>query len=265
MTGVVFDVKKFAVHDGPGIRTTIFLKGCPLKCTWCHNPEGISSAVQCVPRIQRVGDFSFVEMEQIGREVTVEGLMEEILSDSVFMEESGGGVTFSGGEPFMQFEFLLAIIYRCREAGIHVVVDTSAYTKPDMLLKATEVTNLFLVDLKMMDDDLHRRYTGVSNKRILENLRQLSEKKKQFRIRIPVIPEISLAKDNINRVIQFLKQLPEPPVGVDLLPFHNSGSHKYERLELPNAFRGVKSMRAEDLEEVSVQFQEAGIAVCVGF
>ncbi|WP_291861845.1 glycyl-radical enzyme activating protein [Marinilabilia sp.] len=264
MKGLVFDIKKFAVHDGPGIRTTVFLKGCPLKCAWCHNPESICAAIKHIPRIQRVGGSSFEVIEQVGREMTPNEVLNEILTDRVFMEESGGGVTFSGGEPFLQYAFMLEVMIRCRDKGIHTVVDTSAYTDSDKLMKVAQMTDLFLVDLKVMDDNLHQKHTGVSNKIILKNVELLSEEKRSLRIRIPVIPGVSFSKENIMQVINFLKHLPQPPEGVDLLPFHRIGDHKYERLGLPNSFRNVKHLNLKDLAGMRQQFEEAGIRAHIG-
>lgn len=264
MTGTIFDIKKFAVHDGPGIRTTVFFKGCPLRCSWCHNPESINPAIVDVPKAQKVGNSSFVQMETVGKEMTADELMHEILSDRIFMEESGGGVTFSGGEPFLQYGFLLEMVNRCRSEGVHTVVDTSAFTETENLMKIAVLTDLLLVDLKVMDDVLHKKYTGVSNERILYNIQVISENKIPFRIRIPVIPGVSFTDSNIMAAIDFLATLPEKPVGIDLLPFHNTGNHKYERFGLKNVFRDVPSLQSTDLEELKNPFNEAGFDVHVG-
>lgn len=264
MNGTIFDIKKFAVHDGPGIRTTVFFKGCPLRCAWCHNPEGISPEVVQVVKTHKVGCRSFYHLEPVGRIIAAETLIQEILSDKVFMEESDGGVTFSGGEPFMQYRFLLEMLHRCRNLGIHTVVDTTVYTPTEYLLKAAEWTNLFLVDLKVMDEALHLKYTGVSNQKILHNLKVLSKRGIPFRIRIPVIPGVSFNLANTEAVIRFLKHLPVSPHGIDLLPYHNTGNHKFQPLGMKNAFQNMASLNTDELEDMKRQMESAGFEVHIG-
>src|ERR1035437_3769617 len=227
MNGIIFDIKRFAVHDGPGIRTTVFMKGCPLSCQWCHNPESISQEISTVAKSVRLGAKIFTEDEVVGREMTVGEVLCELRKEQIFMDESGGGVTFSGGEPLFQSVFLIEMLSACHAEGMHTTVDTCGYAKWDTLKKVALHTDLFLYDLKVMDPDLHIENTGVSNKLILENLSALLKTGKRVRIRIPLIPEVSFTGKNISETIVFLKRLNSHVEGVDLLPYHNTASHKY--------------------------------------
>ncbi|HLP05787.1 MAG TPA: glycyl-radical enzyme activating protein [Paludibacter sp.] len=262
--GTIFDIKRFAVHDGPGIRTTVFLKGCPLNCQWCHNPESINAAICTVSKTVRIGKKTFTENETVGRDVTVEELMKELRKEQVFMEESGGGVTFSGGEPLLQPRFLVEMLATCQAEGMHTAVDTSGHAPSKVLEKVARHTDLFLYDLKVMDNDLHKQYTGVSNEVVLENLPFLLKSGKKVRIRLPMIPDTTFTENNIKRTIEYLSGMEFPVDGIDLLPFHNTASHKYERFGLENAFAGIKSVSKKDLEGVKRQFENAGFDVKIG-
>ena len=226
-TGLVFNIQRFAVNDGPGIRTTVFFKGCPLHCPWCHNPESISFCKDLLYREDRClqcGDCAqacpheaikqnngqFVTVSKlcmrcgtcigfcpadardiIGKEFSVKELLSEIEKDVVFYDQSEGGVTFSGGEPFLQYEFLIEILKSCKENNIHTAVDTSGYTTPDSMKEAGAFTDLFLYDLKTLDTVRHQMFTGVSNAIIIENLIHLLDRKKNVIIRIPIIPDLN--------------------------------------------------------------------------
>ena len=262
--GIIFDIKRFAVHDGPGIRTTVFMKGCPLSCQWCHNPESISVAICTVPKTVRIGDKTFTDDETVGREMTVEEVMKELHKEQVFMEESGGGVTFSGGEPLQQADFLQEMLVACKAERMHITVDTSGFSGWKTLEKVAENTDLFLYDLKLIDDILHKTYTGVSNKLILENLEKLLEMGKKVRIRIPLIPGITFTEENINQTLYYLTGLKFPVEGVDLLPYHNTASHKYERFGMENKFKELKTIRKTDLAETKLRFEKAGFEVQIG-
>lgn len=262
--GIIFDIKRFAVHDGPGIRTTVFLKGCPLRCAWCHNPESISAAICEVPKTVRIGDKTFCENEMVGREIPIEELMRELEKEKIFMDESGGGVTFSGGEPLMQHEFLNEALKACKNAGMHTAVDTSGYARWEILEKTAGLTDLFLYDLKIMDDKKHQEFTGVSNKLILENLRKLSAMGKHIQVRIPCVPNVTLTEENIAQTIDFLKTLAHKPTEVNLLPYHNTAAHKYERFGLDNQFEGTKSVLKQNLENIKMQFINEGFNAQTG-
>ncbi|MBB3187675.1 glycyl-radical enzyme activating protein [Microbacter margulisiae] len=262
--GIIFDIKRFAVHDGPGIRTTVFMKGCPLSCIWCHNPESINGDICTVPKTIRIGQKTFIENETAGNNMSVETLMKELLKEKIFMDESGGGVTFSGGEPMLQHLFLNEALAACKAHGMHTAVDTSGYAQWNWFEETMQWTDLFLYDLKLMDEEQHRKYTGVSNKTILENLKQLLSIGKKVRVRVPMVPEITHTEGNIEKIIRFLSSIPNRPESVDLLPYHNTATHKYERFGIMNMLTGVKSMNKSDLEATKQRFEEAGFDVKIG-
>jgi glycyl-radical enzyme activating protein family len=262
--GIIFDIKRFSVHDGPGIRTTVFMKGCPLSCRWCHNPESIDPTICSVPKLVRIGEKTFMEYEVVGRGISTEDLMKELQKELVFMQESSGGVTFSGGEPLLQADFLAEALSACQKANMHTTVDTCGYTSWKSLGKVARYTDLFLFDLKLIDRDLHKTYTGVPNKVIQENLLRLLEMGKKVRIRIPLIPGITFTERNVNETIIFLSKLTYPVDGVDLLPYHNTATHKYERLGLGNHFNQTKTINRADLMETKQRFEKAGFDVRIG-
>lgn len=264
MWGIIFDIKRFAVHDGPGIRTTVFLKGCPLSCWWCHNPESINPNPVCVQKTSILNGKKFTDEEIVGFEIDVASLMEEIRKEQVFMQESGGGVTFSGGEPLMQHQFLLEMLKACRKEGIHTAVDTSAFAGWQPLARVSEFTDLFLIDLKLMDDATHQKYTGVPNFIIHENIQKLLWLGAKIRIRIPAIPEITVTDENLERIIDFLEKLDGKIEGVDLLPFHQTASQKYKRFGMENRMENIAKMNEEDMLPIKLKFEEAGFAVKIG-
>jgi pyruvate formate lyase activating enzyme len=271
--GVIFDIKRFALHDGPGIRTTVFLKGCPLSCWWCHNPESRSSKPDityrasmcircgacvdaCPDNVRSLIDGSVVrdaarctlcgtcvEMcpsnaaEIIGRELSADELMERIDKDTPFYDQSGGGVTFSGGEPLAQPGFLEEILERCGDREIHRTVDTCGFAPPDTLRAVAEKTDLFLFDLKLMDPDRHLEFTGVGNDLILDNLRMLAGMGLDIQIRIPVIPDVTDSIKNVEMVGEFVASLPHPPP-VRLLKHHPTAMEKYARFNIENRLPG---------------------------
>ena len=266
-TGIIFDIKHFAIHDGPGIRTTVFLKGCPLSCWWCHNPESQSvrpaihhresdcvlcgACVAICPEKARTITADAVKrnetlcslcgtcadlcpagaIDMIGQHKSVEQIMAEIKKDIPFHDESGGGVTFSGGEPLAQPEFLLAMLECCHENDIHTAVDTCGHAPGDLLMAVAGNTDLFLFDLKCMDTDRHRQLTGVGNELILSNLHMLTSKGKEVNIRVPVIPGITDTDDNLAAIGRFVSSLPNQPP-VTLLAHHATAMGKYERFDI---------------------------------
>ncbi|MHC4431491.1 MAG: glycyl-radical enzyme activating protein [Planctomycetota bacterium] len=263
--GYVFDIKKYAIHDGPGIRTTIFFKGCPLKCRWCHNPESWNPAPepgfragrcakcgQCV-EVCKQQAVSLAEngpltdpakctvcgecvsvclssaREIIGREMTVSQVLGEIKKDTIFYDQSGGGVTFSGGEPLMQPEFLLALLEQCRNLGIHTAVDTTCHAELQVIQQVGRHTDLFLCDLKHMDREVHRHFTGVDNDLILYNIRWLSDAGKKIVIRIPIVPGFNDDQANIEMTAEFARSLGTMNK-IDVLPYNRGAREKSARL-----------------------------------
>ena len=262
--GIVFRVKKYAIHDGPGIRTTVFLKGCPLGCWWCHNPEGQAPEPQSIGRVC-AGDRSEASgrSETIGRRMTVDEVIVQIAKDLIFYDESGGGATFSGGEPLMQPDFLAKLLERCRKQAIHSAVDTSGYAPADIFNHIAARSDLILFDLKLMDDGAHRFYTGVSNRPILENLAAAARGGRRLRIRFPVIPGITDRQENLRRMIDFLQPL-EGVRDIDLLPFHRIADGKYGRLGLQNRMKSTRPPSRKAMKRIGALFREGGFNVCLG-
>lgn len=264
--GIVFDLKKYAVHDGPGIRTTVFLKGCPLRCWWCQNPESQNSGVETVIKIHRRKslNLSYAETrEVIGREVSVGEIMREIRKDILFYDESGGGVTISGGEPLMQPGFLRALLRECKSEGLHTAVDTSGQAPWPVLRDILPLVDLFLYDLKLMDDERHRRYTGLGNERILKNLRGLDKKGKPVYIRFAVIPGITDTTENVAQVLAFIARLRHVR-RIDLLPYNFMAAEKYQRLDREYLLKGTEPPDKETMDQLKQTFEQSGIDVNVG-
>ncbi|ACN17982.1 PflC2 [Desulforapulum autotrophicum HRM2] len=270
---IIFDIKKYAIHDGPGIRTTVFMNGCPLSCPWCHNPEGLSlesrvtyngqSCIGCgecvaacpeqalelnengvardLVKCINCGHCAEIcpanAMEKTGRCHSTDSLMEMIKKDRLFYESSGGGVTFSGGEPLVQWRSLDRLLRGCTRLGIHTAVDTSGYSTWGILEKIAENTDLFLFDLKVMDDSQHRLYTGVSNGFILSNLKKLSRRGAAIIIRFPLISGVNADTQNLEKMGRFVADLPQVHQ-VDILPYHDFQRAKYHKFGL--AYPGEK-------------------------
>lgn len=272
MKARITDIKRFAVHDGNGIRTTVFLKGCPLKCLWCHNPESISyqpqlglyhgkcaGCMECAsvcpqgahksedgrhmfdPSVCRhCGKCETVcpqgALQLYGREMTVEQLLPLLLEDKDFYDVSGGGVTLSGGECLMQADFCAALLQRLKENGIHTAVDTCGFVSRDALNKVIPYTDIFLYDLKAIDEDVHIRCTGQSNRVILENLQYLDALGKQVEIRIPYVPGYNA--DQAEKIQAFLSGM-RNIIGVKVLAYHNYAGSKYAALDMENTLPTV--------------------------
>ena len=264
-TGTILDIKRYAIHDGPGIRTTVFLKGCPLSCEWCHNPESQRARPEilyyeerctlceaCVSACKQgalevVGDRLQLDQslcigcgdcvpvcpngarELTGRQMNVEQVVSEIVKDTLFYEESGGGVSFSGGEPLMQADFVRAVAARCVELDIHTALDTSGFAPEAELMKVADVIDLFLYDIKTLDDAAHIAYTGVSNRSILRNLRNIDEMGKQIWIRYPLVPGVNDVERSLMDLIALVTSL-KSVERVNVLPYHRAGAGKYARL-----------------------------------
>ncbi len=264
-TGTIFDIKKFAIHDGPGLRTTVFFKGCPLECWACHNPEGKEGRIDLFVREERCtlcgdcldvcepGSISLSDgrltvdratctlcglcasaclpgaLAIAGRQVTVDEVMREIERDTVFYDQSGGGVTFSGGEPLSQPDFLLELMRECKERDISVAVDTSGHAPLDLVKSVAELADLFLYDLKLVDSQGHDEFTGSSNEDILANLRWLADNGPPVVVRVPLIEGINDDDENISALGKLVAGL-NNGMSIDLLPYHRAGIDKYTRL-----------------------------------
>jgi pyruvate formate lyase activating enzyme len=264
--GIIFNIQRFAIHDGPGIRTTVFFKGCPLRCWWCHNPESHKILPEKFDgcNLRRGFDQSFsMDKDEIGKEISVDELLSEISKDRIFYEESSGGVTFSGGEPFMQHEFLIRLLNECKIAGIHSAIDTSGYTASEIITEVAPYADLFLYDLKLMNDDEHQKYTGVSNQVILKNLIELDQLGKKIIIRIPIVPEITDTNENLFAIRGFISYL-NNIIEVNLLPYHRAGEGKYIKYGRENKMGDTVSPERKNLENIRIFFSESKYKVKIG-
>ncbi|MHB8055641.1 MAG: glycyl-radical enzyme activating protein [Candidatus Aminicenantales bacterium] len=299
--GFIFDIKRFAVHDGPGIRTTIFFKGCPLHCLWCHNPESIDRGPELIVRSARcsrcyaclkvcpkkaisagpgngpvvvdrslcdlcgqcVEACAYEALAMVGRRATVGELVEEASRDAIFYEQSGGGVTLSGGEPLAQPVFAIALLGELKARGFQTALDTSGLAKEEVLAEAVKFSDLILYDLKLMDAAAHRRYTHARNENILENLRRLDHYGKPVRIRIPLVAGVNDGEENIAASIGFLKTLSSVQ-GVDLLKYHRGGQEKYKNLDTQACFQIFEPPSEQRSEAIRRAFAEAGFNVTFG-
>jgi pyruvate formate lyase activating enzyme len=298
--GTIFDIKRYAVHDGPGIRTTVFFKGCSLRCQWCHNPEGIErkheimfrpercaeDCRQCVIRCPRkaivkktevihidkdrcdlcgvCGEVCVYEaIEWVGRDVTVQEILDEVGKDRVFYDESGGGVTLSGGEPLVQSGFLLELLDELGKRNIHTALDTSGFVPYKILEKAGQKVDLLLYDLKIMDGNKHQAFTGESNALILDNLRKISADGKEIIIRMPVIRGINDDEENIHRLAEFLHTCRNVKE-IDLLPYHKGAEGKLRRLMKKSVPLDFEAPAEERLEAIKRKLSSHGFAVKIG-
>jgi pyruvate formate lyase activating enzyme len=263
--GLIFDIKRFAVNDGPGIRTTLFLKGCPLRCVWCHNPEGLSTKpVKLYTKKKCIGCQSCVEicpehnlrltpdgikdlghcvtcgkctdecptlaLQMAGKEWNMDDLMTIVEKERQVMEESGGGVTLCGGEPLMQAEYALELLEELKRRHFHTTLDTTLFAPESVVRKVIPLTDLFLVDLKHMDSEKHKFYTHVPNEQIHQNIKLISEAGARFWIRIPLIVGVNADDENLVKSAKFLANLPNTPEWVNLLVYHDIGIGKHVRL-----------------------------------
>lgn len=297
-TGFVFDIQRFAVHDGDGIRTLVFLKGCPLSCTWCQNPESMSRepelwtidhrCIRCRACIDNCAadalsgtDGIVIDrntctlcgkcvatcyagaMNVVGRYLTVDELFDAIDRDRPFYETSGGGVTFSGGEPTLQPEFLQAMLIKCKEQGLSTAIETCGLASWDTLSGLLEYLDLVMIDIKHMDPAEHKKYTGASNEPILNNIRNMDTAGTRMRIRMPLIPGINDSDANVRATAAFLSTLHHME-RFDLLPYHRLGEPKWEQLNQPYPLHGIKPPDKSQVHRAAQLFKDAGINVSVG-
>ena len=296
--GYIFNIQRFSIHDGPGIRTTVFFKGCPLSCWWCHNPEGQTLQRELLVFNNRcIGCGNCVKvcetnaitlkngkaelnrkkcnlcgkcvdncptrgLEFVGKLVTDVWLLKELKKDIIFFDQSGGGVTISGGEPLMQFEFLLSIVKLLNKEGIHVTVDTSGYTKWDKLSQLVPYVDLFLYDIKLINDEKHKKYIGVSNEIILKNLEKLVDEKTKIAPRIPLIPGVNDDIEDIKQFAEFLANLGFN--SVNILPYHDFGREKYIRAGKDYKIKEKLNLSNEKISLIEKEFSNQRISITIG-
>lgn len=296
--GTVLRLERFAIHDGPGIRTTVFMKGCPLRCAWCHSPESQDLDPEFMPlpdRCIRCGACTAAcpqhavgpaaeaatvtpaacttcgscatacpsgARELVGYRTSVHALVGLLERDRIFYDESGGGVTFSGGEPLMQPDFVIESVDACKDAGMHVAVDTCGLCDTQALLEVASAADLFLFDLKIMDEDRHRAFTGASNVRILQNLERLAAVHRNIVVRFPLVPGVNDDDENVRALGAFLASL--RLTRVDVLPYHRAGLAKYQRLHRAYALPTTQPPSADLRAHVSRLLEGCGLLVSPG-
>ncbi len=282
--GIIFDIKRYAIHDGPGIRTTLFLKGCPARCLWCANPESQSFAPELIFRESECidcgkclsacpqGALSVVAghrtidrrackncgkcaavcpaqaLEMVGREVTAESLYEEIASDRIFWERSRGGITLSGGEPLAQANFARAFLEICKARHVHTALETCLYAPKEALESLVPFVDLFICDMKIMENEKHRQYTGVSNEVIKKNLEYLLASSREVLVRMPLIPGINDDEKNLTEMAHFLKSHGRE-TKIEILPYHSFGEPKYAQLGRQYEMSEISPPSKDALEE----------------
>ena len=295
-TPYIFNIQKFSTHDGDGVRTTIFFKGCPLRCMWCHNPEsqhyykelifhhhkctacgrcvakckqGANSIVDCKILFDRskctacgvCTDWCITEARELaGKEYTVDALVKEAMKDKIFYEQSGGGVTLSGGEVMasQHMDYVEEVCRKLHENGVSVFIDTSGYTDYENLKRILPYVDVFLYDIKVMDPEDHKKYIGVDNSLILENLKKLSDEGAGLYIRLPIIQQVNATDEHIESVIHFLKENNIHARQVNLLPYHDIGKGKYASLDMEYHDDEMSVPVSELMEHFKSMFEEQG-------
>ena len=299
-TGLIFDVKKFAINDGPGIRLTVFFKGCNLECKWCHNPESMSPKVQKMYNAKKcIGALSCIEIcpnnalkmtsegivtdynicnlcgkcaevcptkafEMLGAAIPISALMRKIDNEAIFFDQSGGGVTFSGGEPLMHSAYLLEALKECGKRMYHRVVDTTAFSKLETVLEVAKHTELFLIDLKVLDSEKHKEFTGVGNEKILSNIIELAKTNCEIIFRIPLIKGVNTLEKNILQTALFINSLEGNRSIINLLPYHPIAENKHLKLGNSTNFMSFETPSTNEIKEIISIFKKQGITATIG-
>ena len=300
MKGIIFDVQNYAIYDGPGIRTIIFLKGCPLKCDWCQNPESqkllpemsyfkdkcqlCEICVNACPNnaLQLLNDeikrdkalcttcgicskmCPNLVMEIVGRNISVEELVEIVVRDKPFYDNSGGGATISGGEPTLQIDFLLELLKELKKQGIHTAIETCGYFNEDLICELVKYIDLFLFDIKLIDNEKHKEFTGVLNEKILENFSKIFSKVGNERInpRIPLIPGVNTDLSAIQQIIIFLQRI-NYNGQIHLMPYNKLTKTKYEKVGMGDIYKDRGDLTAEALKKIARLFEQHSYEVII--
>jgi pyruvate formate lyase activating enzyme len=298
-TAMVTNIQGYSIHDGPGIRTVVFFKGCPLRCLWCANPENLSpqkqigflsklcaSCGKCygvcpsgailtdtdthrIDREKCIACGACVEacfygaLVRYGEEMDAYEIFEKVRRDKIFYDASKGGVTVSGGEPLLQHELISRLFTLCREEGIDTCVETCGYVSTDAIDSVRTVTDHFCFDLKLISPDAHKEQTGVSNEKILENARHLADAGADVLFRLPLIPGVNDGEENTDATAAFLRSLPAEYRRLELMPFHRAGQTKYNALDMTYDCGGLEAMSAEDIERIRASYEKRDVACTV--
>jgi len=296
--GLIFDIQRFSIHDGPGIRSLVFMKGCPLRCAWCSNPESQKAkpeimffeekCIHCGACIEVCpygevleknwllatevcyGCGSCVEVcyaearKLVGRWMDLEEVLKVVESDRVFYEESGGGITVGGGEPTFQADFVARLLQICQERGIHTAIETCGFTPWTTMRKVLQHTDLLLLDIKHMDAEKHRKHTGIGNERILDNAREASNFVDEMIVRLPLIPDFNDDLEHIHSLGKFVAGNLPAVKRIDVLPYHSTGESKSKRLGKSYSLSGVEPQSQRKLESVKEILQSYGTKVRIG-
>lgn len=252
--GRIFDIQRFSVHDGPGIRTIIFLKGCMLRCRWCCNPESQKYDIQTM--------ITNGKPKTIGKDVTVGELIDEISRDRIYYRRSGGGLTLSGGECFYQPEFTVALLKAAKNAGINTAVETTSCVSYDVISKALPYIDYYLMDIKHVDSIKHKEYTGVSNERMLENAKKLAKEANNFTVRVPVIPGFNDTAAEIEAISSYAASIGAKQL--HLLPYHRLGKDKYDGLGREYLMGDAPLHTSDEIEHLKAAAEKSGINVVIG-
>ncbi len=298
-TGIIFDIQRFSLHDGPGIRTTVFLKGCPLRCKWCHNPESWSrepqlmfykeKCVQClectgscsksvhvfkqgkhIPDYQKcdacgecIASCAYGALKLSGEEMDVDTVLKEVGADKSYYENSGGGLTVSGGEPMLQFSFSEALLGEAKKLGLHTCLETGGFAGKEQFARIAGNVDLFLYDMKHINDEAHKKYTGVSNQIILDNLDYLYHTGSKIRLRCPIIPGINDTDEHIGGIASLARKYPKL-TGVEILPYHDMGKGKWNQIGKVYELSDLKNTDQEQKDILLRSFLKAGCEAVMG-
>jgi pyruvate formate lyase activating enzyme len=298
MKGNIIDIKKFTIHDGPGIRSTVFLKGCPLNCVWCHNPEGINKNINlwyfenkcikchrcirvCLNRALSITENSHIAINSEkctdagncvevcptealcfdGKEISASEVVKVLMEDNAFYQESGGGITLSGGDPLFQFDFSLEILKACKSKNVHTTIETCMYVKRDILEKFLNCVDLFIVDLKLFDSDEHEKYTGVRNELIKSNFEYLASQNANILLRIPLIPGITATNENIKNISTFVKNI-SSKIPIELMNYNPLTENKYRLMgKNYDVLMGMKPLTSNELDKLYQIVNNQGIEI----